>query len=78
MRRRQPSPPPDPPDVVALVAVLVARGEGPDDDLRRLLLSLRQARVIEVRAIEHYLGLPPARSERSRTRPTLDDKPPRP
>jgi hypothetical protein len=60
------SPEADPPAVVALVALLAARGGGADDELVRLLRSLRQARIMEVRAIEDYLGLRPARSERGR------------
>jgi hypothetical protein len=66
MARRQPHPPADAPAVPALVAVLVARGQPPDAELVRLLLAIRQANVIANRAIEDYLQLRPARSERVR------------
>jgi hypothetical protein len=58
--------PPPPADLPALLALCGADGDAPDAATRRLLLALRQARVIEIRAIEDYLGLGPARSERQR------------
>lgn len=58
--------PPHLADLPALLALCGADGDAPDAELRRLLLAIRQARVIEVRAIEDYLGLGPARSERAR------------
>jgi hypothetical protein len=35
-------------------------------DLAALLLSLRQARIIEIAAIERFLGLAPSRTRRGR------------
>lgn len=47
-----------------LPAQLARRDRPTDDDLRRLLLALRRGYLLQVRAIDEYLGLPPARSER--------------
>jgi hypothetical protein len=67
-RARPPARPPeaDPPAVVALVALLAAGGGGADDALVEVLMAIRRANVIANRAIEDYLGLRPARSERAR------------
>lgn len=67
----RPLPPPPqtdatPAEASAALLALCAHGKPPDDELRALLLELRRARVAEVRAIESYLGLAPARSERGR------------
>jgi hypothetical protein len=53
------------PGLAALLA-LCPGDEPPDERLRALLMELRRARVAEIRAIESYLGLGPARSERGR------------
>lgn len=51
-------------EVHALLALVACGGACGDERLRALLLALRRAKVAEVRAIEHFLNISPARSER--------------
>lgn len=68
MTAHHPPPAPAPPSGEADAAPQRCRcgGEAPEagEGLRALLAQLRQARIMEIRAIERYLGIKPAKVER--------------